>query len=111
MTIFDLRILARHSNFSGATLKQAIQATFSRRQTDVPTTVPLGLTQEFAADAQKQTQWRAFLRRNDLDGIDFAEVVKDLAEFLLPVKEAANSDAPFPNEWRAGGPWGAEMEG
>ncbi|MEX2488500.1 MAG: nucleotidyl transferase AbiEii/AbiGii toxin family protein [Pseudomonadales bacterium] len=108
---FDLWILARHSDLSGETLKQAIWATFSRRQTDIPATAPLGLTEEFAADAQKQTQWRAFLRRNDLDGIDLAEVVISLAEFLMPVTEAANADAPFPNDWCAGGPWKSEIDG
>lgn len=102
---FDLWILARHSDLSGETLKQAIQATFSRRQTAIPTTLPLGLTEEFASDTQKQTQWTAFLRRNDLDEVDLAEVVANLAAFLMAVAEAADSDTPFPHDWHTGGPW------
>jgi hypothetical protein len=66
---FDLLILARNSELSGETLKSAIQATFSRRQTELP-----------------------------------AEVVKDLAEFLMAVTEAASADVSFPNEWSQGGP-------
>ncbi len=101
---FDLWILARNSELSGETLKRAIQATFSRRQTELPATEPLGLTVEFTADAQKQMQWKAFLQRNALGSIDLAEVVKDLAELLMAVTETARADAPFPNEWSRGGP-------
>jgi hypothetical protein len=75
---FDLWVLARNSELSGDMLKQAIQAKFSRKQTDIPTTEPLGLTEEFSADTQKHTQWRAFLLRNALDEIDLTDVVKSL---------------------------------
>lgn len=107
---FDLWILARNSELSGEILKQAIQATFSRRQTAIPATVPLGLTKEFASDTQKQTQWTAFLRRNALDEIDLVEVVTNLAAFHMPVTEAVNSDSPFPHNWRVGGPWEPEID-
>lgn len=107
---FDLWILARYSDLSGDTLKQAIHATFSRRQTPIPTTPPLGLTEEFASDTQKQTQWTAFLRRNALDEIDLSEVVSNLATFLMPVAEAVNPDTPFPHDWCAGGPWKPEVD-
>lgn len=102
---FDLWILSQNSDFSGDTLKQAIGNTFSRRGTDLPSTAPLGLTEEFSTDVQKQTQWSAFLRRNDLDEVELTALVENLAVFLMPATEAARSDTPFPQEWRAGGPW------
>lgn len=53
---FDLWVLARHSDFEGEVLRQAIGATLSRRGTDIPTVVPFGLTEAFATDAQKQIE-------------------------------------------------------
>jgi len=46
--------------FDGQTLRLAIRATFERRQTPLPSDLPLALTNEFAADPQKRRQWDAF---------------------------------------------------
>jgi hypothetical protein len=102
---FDLWILTRNSELSGETLKQAIQATFSRRKTGLPTTEPLGLSVEFAGDAQKQTQWRAFLQRNTLENIDLVEVARSLQEFLMPVTETARANVQFPYRWSVKAGW------
>jgi hypothetical protein len=45
-------------------MSRAIRATFARRGTALPTGTPLGLSDEFAEDLTKQTQWRAFIVRN-----------------------------------------------
>src|SRR2546430_3970452 len=63
---FDLWVLTRHSNLDVTILGQAIKATFARRGTALPTSTPVGLSDEFAADQTKQTQWRAFTARNQL---------------------------------------------
>ena len=107
---FDLWILARNTELSGETLRRAIQATFSRRLTDIPTTAPLGLTNEFGADSQKHTQWTAFLRRNGLEPVELQDVVRDVGAFLLPVGLAAASGGSFFYRWRAGGGWEPEKE-
>ena len=44
----------------------------------MPTTVPVGFTEAFAEDATKQTQWKAFLKKNQLDPIVLANVVNRL---------------------------------
>jgi len=49
--------------FDGDLLKTALQATFSRRKTLLPADVPAGLSDEFAEDRLKQSQWTAFIRR------------------------------------------------
>lgn len=82
---FDLWILARHSDFDGAVLVKAIHATFERRRTGFPTSVPFGLSDEFAADTQKNIQWLAFLRKNSLEPVPLAKVVEDVRQFLMPV--------------------------
>lgn len=60
-------------------------ATFERRGTGIPTQVPVGLSDEFASDAQKTKQWLAFLRKNAIVPRPLQEIVVDLRAFLLPV--------------------------
>jgi hypothetical protein len=43
-------------------LRRAIAATFSRRKTAIPSQIPDGLSDAFAADPGKQRQWTAFVR-------------------------------------------------
>lgn len=102
---FDLWILARHSDFDGAVLSTAIRATFERRRTAIPSGVPIGLTNEFTLDAQKEKQWQAFLRKNALDKTPLAAVVDDLRSFLLPVLSAVVAGGAHDRPWRAGTGW------
>lgn len=102
---FDLWILARRTDFDGDTLRQAVQATFDRRQTMLTGQAPLGLTAAFAQDRQKQEQWQAFLRKNRLETLDLGDVIALLATFMLPVLEAAGAKEALPAVWQAGGPW------
>jgi hypothetical protein len=104
---YDLWILARYADFDGAILSRAIQATFERRRTIFPSGVPVGLSDEFVLDAQKEKQWRAFLRKNALDEISLAAVVGDLRNFLLPVLAAVAAGKPHNFFWRAGGQMGS----
>jgi hypothetical protein len=41
------------------------------------------LTASFAADGQKQRQWRALVENVAHDPGDLAEIVRDLADFLM----------------------------
>lgn len=104
---YDLWTLARQFTFDGPTVSEAIKATFARRQTDLPGSVPLALTAEFANDQRKQTQWRAFLRKGRLvdPGVDLARVTELLSTFLMPPTEAAYNGVAFSGHWPAGGPW------
>jgi hypothetical protein len=44
----------------------------------LPSPVPVGFTDTFADDAAKQIQWKAFLKKNQLDPIVLADVVNSL---------------------------------
>lgn len=72
---FDLWVLLRDGDLDAAELKRAVTATFERRTTSLPTTLPVGLSDEFMRDAGKQTQWRAFLKRNRLDALALDDVI------------------------------------
>lgn len=103
---FDVYALAAARPFDGETLRKAIAATFTRRQTQVMSP-PLALTSEFAADAQKRHQWEAFVRRNRLaDSVgDFELVIAKLVEFLAPVLDALARGHSWQRQWTANGPW------
>ena len=72
---FDLWVLLRENDLDKVELRRAIEATFARRQTPMPTATPVGLSDGFLDDTTKQLQWRAFLRKNKLNAIDLYEVV------------------------------------
>ena len=87
---FDLKLLVGEFEFNGATMQQALIATFDRRQTRFPTELPLALTAEFALDKAKQTQWNSFLRTAGLEASeDLKEITDCLAGFFGSFIEAA----------------------
>lgn len=79
---FDLWVLTRRSELDPTTLRRAITATFVRRTTALPATTPIGLSDDFATDATKQTQWRAFVTKNRLDAPPLPQVVAHLRTFF-----------------------------
>jgi len=104
---FDLLWLSRLFHFNSKTLTSAIQATFKRRRTELPTTKPLPLTEDFASDPAKQAQWRAFLRKNEISymSTDFKQVISTLGSFLtIPIKHSTETETPEMS-WKPGGPW------
>ena len=104
---FDLLWLSSLFPFESNTLAKAIQATFKRRRTELPTTRPLPLTEDFASDPAKQAQWRAFLIKNDISYVsaDFEQVISTLGSFLMiPIKHSTETEAPE-MVWKPGGPW------
>lgn len=87
---FDLLALAREDAMDPDVLARAIGATFARRRTDLPDGMPIGLTDRFAADVEKQKQWQAFIKRNRLDAPALGDVVAELATFShTPLGRAA----------------------
>lgn len=109
---FDLWVMARDFSFVGETLREALAATFSRRKTELPTTIPPALTDTFSKDETKRKQWSAFRTRSSLKTQigELDEVVPALGRFLLPPLAAAGRAELFPQRWPAGGPWTSEAE-
>jgi Nucleotidyl transferase AbiEii toxin, Type IV TA system len=75
---FDLWVLLHDTTMDDAELKRAVEATFARRRTAIPATEPIGLSDAFAEDANKQVQWQAFLKKNRLGAMNLGEVVRYL---------------------------------
>ena len=82
---FDLWVLLGDTTLDPLEVRRAIEATLERRKMPMPTTVPIGFTDTFADDAIKQTQWKAFLKKNQLDPIVLADMVRKLRGRFLDV--------------------------
>lgn len=103
---YDLYRLADHFAFGGPLLTRAIRATFDQRRTSLPAAMPTVLTPVFLTAPERQTQWRAFLRRGRLDGPPNAtDLAERLGTFLWPVLDAAARGEPLALSWSPGGPW------
>jgi len=86
---------------------EAIRNTFSRRRTPLPEHTPSGLSSGFYEDAQKNTQWNAFLRKGMLatSPPSLTDVCRFLEMFLLPPTQALAGHQDFRKKWSPGGPW------
>jgi predicted nucleotidyltransferase component of viral defense system len=106
---YDLRMIAKLFTFDGSKLVEAIRATFNRRKTEIPEFAPVALTEEFSADRDKVTQWKAFLTRSGLENtaLDLPQIIEELRLFLIPPLQAAANDWDFNLAWARGGPWSA----
>jgi hypothetical protein len=102
---FDLWAVAGAFAFEGEVLARAIQTTFERRETRLPTETPLAPTAGFA-DA-KQVQWAAFLKRTEIALVPqpLPEIQARIAELVMPPTIAATKSMPFNAQWVGGGPW------
>jgi hypothetical protein len=87
--IYDIWLLARSYKFEGDRLARAIAATFARRKTHIPSERPDALTPAFAEDPTKQRQWAAFLEDVAVNPGSLAEVIGELATFLMQHAEEA----------------------
>jgi hypothetical protein len=103
---YDIWLLSQQFDFNGSVLFNAVTRTFAHRKTRI-LAAPTALTSVFADDAQKQTQWRAFLRKTRLTDAPSAlpDVIAALASFLLPMAQAIVNVQPFNHTWKAPGPW------
>lgn len=103
---YDIAVLARDFEFDGPLLTKAIRATFERRRTPLPTTLPTALTDAFAQDAGKQSQWAGFVRKSAArDAGTLAETIAVLRTFLEAPMAAASGRGEAPRKWRVKGRW------
>jgi len=80
----DIWLLLDRETLNAPTLARAIAATFVRRGMSAPVVLPIGLSDEFAADPSRQTMWLAFLKKNQLAVTPPLEVVTTLRTMLGP---------------------------
>lgn len=94
-------------DFDGEIMARAIRATFERRKTPLPTTLPVAFTPSFTEDPMKKSQWSGFVRKSGVrDASSLADTVMAIAAFVEVPFMAAATGTSANAHWRAGGPWG-----
>ncbi|MBW2421367.1 MAG: nucleotidyl transferase AbiEii/AbiGii toxin family protein [Deltaproteobacteria bacterium] len=103
----DIWVLAQGKEFRGEVVAEAIEATFLRRRTQLPEFTPVALTAAFHSASAKQTQWRAYLRKNRIEGEvpPLDEATNLIQAFVMPAVDALVAGRPFAKRWSPGGPW------
>jgi Nucleotidyl transferase AbiEii toxin, Type IV TA system len=94
---FDLSVLLDEGTLDAGQLRRAIEATFTRRKTPMPASVPTGLSNAFALDPVKQTQWNAFLKKNRLDSMALEDMVATQL-FIRYVRQVPLDNIPIPTQ-------------
>jgi predicted nucleotidyltransferase component of viral defense system len=86
---YDIWMLSETYEFADDGLAKAIAATFQRRKTEIPTTVPDGLSETFATDNAKRRQWKSFSSNIETKTPALEVIVREIAAFLMPHAAAA----------------------
>jgi predicted nucleotidyltransferase component of viral defense system len=98
---FDVAYLASKFPFDGIALAQALVATFARRGTLLPQEPPVGITAEFATDAEKEKQWRSFLVNVHAGARQsLSACVAGVHAFVWPACAAISHGQPFVLTWQ-----------
>ena len=108
---YDLWILSKLFDFEGRILSQAIANTFKHRGTKKPGNEPFAFTDEFYLDTQKQTQWKAFVRKYKPKEVieDFGLLIAEISKFLMPVLGKSGDTNIDEQIWNPGKGWGKSI--
>ena len=103
---FDVWVFAEHYRFFEKILSCAFENTFRRRGTALLLDAPC-FQNSFAKDTSKQKQWKAFIKRSELEQApkDFEEVLIKVMRFLKPIGKAISEKQIGCRVWNPGGPW------
>lgn len=105
---WDVAILAQQFAFEGPILRQAVKATFERRQAVITKAVPEALERAYYRDEERLARWRAFQRQvapNAPVPTAFDAIGELIRSFLGPVRGSIAADTAFGAAWPPGGPW------
>ena len=96
---YDILFLASNNTFTAKKIKQALDATFAQRETDIEKRYFINSEDYISA---KKTMWKAFLRKiNSNSSIDFSAVVATLKSFMEPVIQTEKANLLWhPQSWR-----------
>lgn len=85
---YDIWFLAQHFSFQKSAVALALEKTFQNRKTALPTELPFSFTTTWIQDTARQSQWKAFLKKNRLEVVSLQDVVSCIERFVLPVLES-----------------------
>ncbi len=99
---YDVWNIIQHGEIPGAGLQKSCAATFEHRET------PFNLADDFFSKAfaqspEKQIQWQAFMRKQDIQEIApnrFEDIANQLQSFFLPLVKAQIGNKTFSMRWK-----------
>ena len=91
---YDLWTLPGVLTVDPKALDAAIVATFERRKTPVPASTPPGLTEAFANDPLKVSQWRAYTESLGIEAVPLGEVIAQIWANIKPSCDRIGSSGP-----------------
>jgi len=101
---YDVWNLIQHEEIDGQELQAACVATFQHRETPL-NHVHDYFRGEFIVSEEKETQWKAFLRKQKLMEVapaGFQDVISQLQAFFLPMVEQENAGKTLSLQWKQG---------
>jgi predicted nucleotidyltransferase component of viral defense system len=81
---YDLWAILNSQSIEERKIDEAIQSTFVRRDTNIPTRTPSGLTIQYSKDPLKVQQWSAYTASIDLEGLSLDKVAYSIWTILGP---------------------------
>jgi predicted nucleotidyltransferase component of viral defense system len=101
---YDIWIMSKQFDFDGSHLINAVIATFKRRKTDLPSELPLSLTEEFGRDDTVKKRWNAFINKIDNvgDKVSLNQAIDQIRDFLVQPLGEVQSGQTFDKKWLKG---------
>lgn len=103
---YDVWLLAMTFEFASVSLQKALETTFRKRDTELPTERPASLTAEFASI--NQTRWKSFLSKLDIDPAQsnsFENIMEEIWKFLKEPLQISGQKSKVDHRWIPGKGW------
>jgi len=104
---YDIWLMMRQFDFDGSELTESLKRTFEHRKTPLPMVRPLFAEEIYDEKSDRQTLWKAFLKKGDIEHAPekLSATAKAIEEFLIKPLYAIKEDQKFNKSWGAPGPW------
>jgi hypothetical protein len=100
-------LMMRQFDFDGLKLVEALKRTFRHRKTSLPQHKPLFAEEIYDEKSDRQTLWKAFLRKGDIKHAPekLSTTARETEKFLIKPLDTVNKSRVMNEEWKAPGPW------
>ena len=104
---YDIWLMMHQFNFNGLQLTEALKKTFEHRKTPFPQDCPLFAEEIYDEKSDRQTLWKAFLRKGDIKQAPekLSTTAMEIEEFLIRPLNAIKKNYKFNEVWKVPGPW------
>lgn len=99
--IYDIWVLSRRFEFKSISLKNSINNTFKRRETEVTENITT-FTERYYQNDEKLKQWQGFLRKSRVSDVpqNLGDIICDIKVFLEPVLVSILNEDKFRKTWK-----------